>query len=165
MPDRTWAVFIEQYKAPRDIPHDDFYAYIDAAEFRKQLGQKLESEGLEKYLQAMAPSEIFQEARRRARQDLFFLARYFCWDTNPESAGKTFSDNLILEHVHGRMCDMYVRKDNAKTVAEQDLIIKERMVLYPRGTMKTSIDICDAVQWVLNFPDIRLLYLTAADDL
>ena len=28
-----------------------------------------------------------------------------------------------------------------------------------------TIDICDAVQWVLNYADIRLLYLTAADDL
>lgn len=159
-----WDDLMAQYGTPDRVPDDTFYAYINQEKFRAELSNKL-SLGLEKYLEVMPGSEIWVEGRRRARQNLFFLARYFCWETNPESVGRTFAENKICEAVHRRVCDMYVKKDWTRSIAEQDTISKERMILYPRGSFKSTIDVLDTVQWILNFPEIRILFLTAADDL
>ena len=39
--------------------------------------------------------------------------------------------------------------------------VKTRLLLWPRSGFKSTIDHVDTVQWVLNFPSIRILYLTA----
>lgn len=104
------------------------------------------------------------EVRRRAKSDLFFLSRYILWETNPEGVGKPISHNLITKESHGLLCDFFVKKNDSLTIAEQDTR-KDRLLLWPRGGFKSSLDVCDVVQWILNFPDIRILFLTAADDL
>lgn len=43
--------------------------------------------------------------------------------------------------------------------------MKERLLLYPRGSYKSTLNVCDCVQWIICFPDIRILVLTGADDL
>lgn len=147
------------------IPDDELYTAINAKASRAVLARKLEELGLDKYLEWLLTQDFAIETRRRAKGDLYFLARYVLWETNPESAGKTFDDNHICEHVHRRLCELFVKKDDSKTVANQDPLCKERMVLYPRGSFKSTLDVHDAVQWILNFPSIRILFLTAADDL
>src|SRR5258708_44814 len=59
---------------------------------------------------------------------------------------------------------MFVQKDPSKSIPQQDRI-KERLLLYPRGSYKSTLNICDCVQWIICFPDIRILVLTGADDL
>lgn len=113
--------------------------------------------GLEKFKE----TPLVQEVRRRTEQDLYWVTRYFTWGTNPEGVGKDLAANLINEKVHRVLCNMYIKKDKTKTIAEQDLVCKQRMILFPRGSMKTTVDICDAVQWILNFPEIRILMFTA----
>ena len=103
------------------------------------------------------PEPVKEEVRRRAKQDLFFLAKYFIG-----FGGEI--NHLIMESTHRRVCDLFVKKDASKEIGEQD-DRKERLLLYPRGSFKSTIDNADTVQWVLNFPDIRILFLTAADDL
>lgn len=104
------------------------------------------------------------EVRRRCEQDLEWLAGYMTWETNPEGQGKPIKENLITRENVGPLLDLFVKKDKTKSVGEQSKT-KNRMVLWPRGGMKTSCDIADIVQWILNFPDIRILVLTAAEDL
>jgi phage terminase large subunit-like protein len=162
IPDRltnlaTWIPEKEQeYGSIDRIPDDQWYWYCSHEEVRRQIADRANL-GLERLLAA----PVVSETRRRAQRDLFFLNRYFLWDTNPEGAGKPLSFNKITEATHRPLCDLFIKKDPAKTIAEQDLICKRRLVLYPRGAMKSTCDVGDAVQWILCFPEIRILFLTA----
>jgi predicted phage terminase large subunit-like protein len=91
------------------------------------------------------------QLRYRCQTDLFFLAK--------EVLGKD-----ITERTHRAVTDFFVKKDPTKTIAQQSSI-KERMIWYPRGSYKSTLNICDCVQWIICFPDIRILVLTGADDL
>ena len=181
--DSRWKELTTQFLTADQIPDELLYEYIDSTAVRSQYATKLATEitrfshqkdvpalqmkdqAVDSYLQYVLKQEEALEVRRRARRDLYFLARYFTWDTNPESAGRSFKENRICDHVHRRLCDMFVKKDNTKPISDQDTFCKERLVLYPRGSMKSTIDVIDTAQWILNFPDIRILFLTAADDL
>ncbi len=150
-----------KYGLPKDIPNRELYDCINAPETRGLLIEKfgiLGEEDFKKY-------ELVQEVRRRAKRDLLFLAKYFLWETNPESVGNDFSSNQMSDTLHQMMCDMYVTKDDSKSVAEQDVVYKNRLILAPRGSMKSTLDIADIVSWILNFYTIRILILTAAEDL
>jgi phage terminase large subunit-like protein len=160
-----WADLKAKYGSPAGIPDEEFYLVINEEKSRTALTAKRELLGDTKYLEWLLTQDFAVEARRRAKADLFFLARYFLWETNPESAGKDFNDNRICDHVHRRLCDMFVHKNETLSVAKQDDFCKDRLILYPRGSMKSTVDVYDTVQWVLNFPEIRILFLTAADDL
>jgi phage terminase large subunit-like protein len=160
-----WPELKARYGSPAGIPDDELYLAINEEQARLALSKKREDLGLDEYLEWLLQQDFAIEVRRRSKSDLYFLSRYILWETNPESAGKEFKDNFICEHVHRRLCDMFVKKDDHKSIAEQDLLCKERMVLYPRGSGKSTVDVYDTVQWILNFPNIRILFLTAADDL
>lgn len=102
--------------------------------------------------------EQLAELRYRCRTDLFYLAN-------------TVLGKKLYEHVHRPLTDFFVQKDNShlpqcytleqfhEVVAAQDTW-KERLLLYPRGTYKSTLDVIDCVQWIINFPDIRILILT-----
>lgn len=62
------------------------------------------------------------------------------------------------------MCDFFVKKDPSKSLAEQDKI-KEGLLLYPRKAYKSTLSIVDCVQWIICFPNIRILVLTGLDSL
>jgi predicted phage terminase large subunit-like protein len=58
--------------------------------------------------------------------------------------------------VHKPICGFFVQKNPDKSLAAQD-VIKQRLYLDPRNHFKTTLDIIDAVQWILCFPSIRIL--------
>lgn len=62
------------------------------------------------------------------------------------------------------MCELFVQKDSSKSIAEQDAV-KKRLLIWPRGHFKSTLDECDAVQWLLNFPDIRVNLMTGTLEL
>jgi predicted phage terminase large subunit-like protein len=99
-----------------------------------------------------AQLEKWKEARQRARTDLYFLAK------------DILGYRDLVERVHRPICEFFVHKDCDKPFAEQD-VVKQRLLLDPRGHFKTTIDVCDIVQWILNFPDIRILIMTGTEDL
>src|SRR5271154_3927364 len=137
-----------------ELTHEQLYERM--VEVRKELPPK-ETALFEKYCQAMPTSPLGLEVRRRSKRDLFFLTKYLIgWDNK--------KNDMIVDHVHQRVCDLFVQKDDSKSIADQDHR-KERLLLYPRGGLKNRLHICDTAQWILNFPDIRILFLTAADDL
>ena len=85
--------------------------------------------------------------RERGKRDLYFLCT--------EILGYT----ALTTRVHQPICDFFVQKDCSKGLYEQDEI-KNRLLLFPRGHFKTTIDIADKIQWILNFPDIRILFMS-----
>ena len=70
----------------------------------------------------------------------------------------------LNERVHRPMCAHFVQKNPDLPFAEQSPI-KQRLLLAPRNTMKTSIDEVNLVQWFLSFPGIRILLLTGTQNL
>jgi hypothetical protein len=107
-------------------------------------------------------SSLGKEVRRRCETDLFWMARYFTWETNPhsEKGTKSLSENLITEEYYKIVCDLFVKKDKSKPLNQQSPV-KTRLLLWPRSGYKSTLDHVDTVQWILNFPSIRILYLTA----
>lgn len=164
----TFDDLLQQYGTGPSIPDDVLYGWMEQE--KDKLVQLVKS-GVPKdgtladsiYKLANYPSG--QEVRRRSEQDLFWLCRYFTWPTNSVGTGKAVTENAIEEATHKIVCDFFVKKDRTKTLAEQDPKFKNRMLLYPRGGLKSTVDIVDVVQWILNFPDIRILVLTSSEDL
>lgn len=145
----------ETVKDWTSVSHDDLYEYIDTN--REGLIALSERGVLKDQVWA-------KEVVRRCKQDLEWLAGYFTHETNPETAGHPISANMIRDENVGPFFNFFVKKDDSKTIPEQDTI-KNRLLLYPRGSMKSSTGLVDLVQWILNFPEIRILIMTAADDL
>jgi predicted phage terminase large subunit-like protein len=152
----TFDSLTEKYGGLEKIPDEALYEYITRVDVRTSL-QNLQSVGLDKV-------PMTREVRRRSRTDLFWLVKYFLWGTNPAGVDKHIKENKITREEYQILCDFFVKKDNTKSIAEQDEF-QNRLLLWPRGGFKSTIDVCDAVQWILNFPDIRILFLTGVDDL
>lgn len=153
---QTFEDLISTYGSLEKIPDENLYNFITRVDVRTSL-QNLQSVGLDKI-------PMTREVRRRSRTDLFWLVKYFLWGTNPAGVDKHIKENKITREEYQIICDFFVQKDINKTVAEQDEY-ENRLLLWPRGGFKSTIDVCDAVQWILNFPDVRILFLTGVDDL
>lgn len=79
---------------------------------------------------------------------------------------------LALVETHRAITDDFFIKKNPyvdartwKEAVSKQSTIKNRMLLYPRGTFKSSIDRLDIVQWIICFPNIRILVMTAEESL
>lgn len=101
--------------------------------------------------------EYRDKLRWRAQTDLYWLATKCL----VEDDGSPCYPN-ISEATHQEVARFFVRKNPSRSIADQD-DIKQRLLLMPRGTFKTTFNIVDALQWILAFPDIRMLVLTAAN--
>lgn len=66
---------------------------------------------------------------------------------------------------HEKICvDFFIQK-NPEIEIHKLHKIKSRLLLYPRGSFKSSIDEADTVQWIVCYPNIRIALMTATDDL
>jgi phage terminase large subunit-like protein len=84
-----------------------------------------------------------QKLRLRAQTDLYWLAT--------EILGIPF-----VERIHRPLTELLVAKDPSKPLAEQSAI-KRRAYFLPRASMKTTCAQADALQWILAFPNVRIL--------
>ena len=91
------------------------------------------------------------------------VLKFFC-KTNLLFLGREIFNKAFTFVTHARVCNFFVQKRPGALLTEQDQT-KERLLLYPRGSFKSTIDIIDCVQWIINFPDVRILVLTATVDL
>jgi len=92
-----------------------------------------------------------QELRWRAQTDLLWLAKFMLGYT------------LIDEEDHAEVANMFVKKDPRKPLEEQDTKHKVRIILMPRRTYKTTFNIADGVQWILCFPEVAIMAMTASN--
>src|ERR1017187_3187784 len=151
---------VEQYGAPYLIPDDALGEWLYVPQVKADL-TNMSRLGISK----IPESPVGLEVRRRAKNNLGWLTCYFLWDSNPVGVGRSISENGILLSEYKPMFDLFIAKDETKPINQQDVEFKTRYLLWPRGGRKSTVDCCDAVQWILNWPDIRILFLTAADDL
>jgi len=91
------------------------------------------------------------QLRRRCQTDLKFL-------------GHDVLGIPYYEPVHGKFIDLFVQKDPNLGIYGQDHF-RQRLLLAPRNTMKTTWDEVDILQWIICFPDIRILILSGTQDL
>lgn len=175
----------EQYGGPELIPSPELHKFLCLPETREALAKLVkpyrdliqqadeEKDKEAKELMLRAAGEKLEEfkkhpfiasVRKRCKSDLVWLAVYFCWETNPFSNGQDISENRITEKSHAPILDFFVKKDDTKKLKDQD-VHKIRLLLWPRNGNKSTIDVVDAVQWILNFPEVRILYFTGDDDL
>lgn len=90
--------------------------------------------------------------RKRCREDLIFLAQH------------VLGYDKITEETHGSVAKIFIQKrEGIKTLDQSE--IKERLFMMPRGTFKSTLDVCDIVQTILVDPDVRILVLTGAGNL
>jgi predicted phage terminase large subunit-like protein len=85
--------------------------------------------------------------------------RFMC-RTNLLFLGREVFNKDFTFFTHAPICNFFVQKDPSKKIEEQDKT-KERLLLYPRGSFKSTIDVIDCVQWFVNLPNVRILILTA----
>ena len=89
-------------------------------------------------------------ARQRCRTDHFYLAKVLGFD-------RFFPD------VHKPLFDLFVKKDHTKSMDELDAI-RDILALWPRGHQKSIAKVVDRTQWIINYPDIRILALSGRQD-
>jgi hypothetical protein len=104
-------------------------------------------------IRAMSPEERAQwdRDRLRAKTDQLFLSGILGFD--------------LVENPHAALFHQMLPKRPGTPLHELDTRIKRRMILWQRGSCKTSATVVEIVQLILNYPDIRICFLTAADAL
>ena len=91
-----------------------------------------------------------QELRWRAQTDLFWLTKFM------------LGYSLVTEKNHREVAHVFIRKDPRKPIASQHRKHK-RILLLPRKTYKTTFNIADTVQWIIGFPDVAVMPMTASN--
>jgi LmbE family N-acetylglucosaminyl deacetylase len=56
-----------------------------------------------------------------------------------------------------------VRKQPGVDIALLDANIKRRMILWPRGSAKTTFSRVEQMQWMLNYPNVRICFLSGGE--
>jgi hypothetical protein len=76
--------------------------------------------------------------------------------------GMDFQDNP-----HSKLFGCFLQKQpgTGLVLSDLDQLTKKRMILWPRGLFKTSAVRVDIVQLILNYPDVRICFLTGSDKL
>jgi hypothetical protein len=91
-----------------------------------------------------------QELRWRMQTDLFWLTKY------------VLGYDRTTEQWHREVANVFIKKDPTKPIHQQSRQ-RRRILLLPRKTFKTSYNIADTVQWVLCFPDVAVMVMTASN--
>ena len=91
------------------------------------------------------------------------MLQFMC-RTNLLFLGREVFNKAFTFYTHAPVCNFFIQKDPSKEHHKQDSI-KDRLLLYPRGSFKSTINIIDCVQWLINFPEIRILILAAESSL
>lgn len=125
----------------------------------------------------IAFGERWKRDRHRGRTDLFWLANVVL---SP-------ADSRIMQpHAHGCIVDhcqkfvgrrdvlhaMDLRGGTPRLVDSQEVVPmwdlqgpRDTMLLVSRGHLKTTINtIAHSIQWILNYPDVRILLVTATEE-
>jgi hypothetical protein len=94
--------------------------------------------------------EYRQALRHRMQTDLFWLTKF------------VLGYNKVTEQDHREVAEVFITKDPRKPI-EQQSRKRRRMLILPRRVFKTTFNIADSVQWVLGFPDVAIMAMTASN--
>lgn len=113
---------------------------------------------------AIKRQQIFEENKSKLVDETEFL-KFFC-RTHLLFLGREIFNKLFTFSTHARICNFFVQKNPELSLDQQELgELKERLLLFPRGGFKSTVDIIDCAQFIVCWPDVRILILAAADDL
>jgi phage terminase large subunit-like protein len=93
-------------------------------------------------LESLAKQKV--EERAKCKLDKMYLSKVLGYD--------------FVEDTHNELFANYLQIKPGVPLLEQDTV-KDRMVLWSRGHYKTSSIVVEAIQLILNFPDIRILLM------
>ena len=144
---------VDKYGTAEEVPSEVLYEYL--VENKQNIINIAKIDDVTKF-------KLGIEVRRRSQTDLRWLAKYFLWDAMSASDGgtKPISENIFLDSQYDPFAELFVKKD--PDVAIQNLSpVKTRVLLWPRGGAKSTYDCIDTTQWILCYPAIRILFLTA----
>ena len=84
----------------------------------------------------------------------------------PASDGgrKPVSENIFLDPQYDPIAELFTKKDPNVPIHKLSPV-KTLLLLWPRGGAKSSYDHVDTFQWIIAYPDVRILYLTAESSL
>src|SRR5262245_30593286 len=92
------------------------------------------------------------ELRYKCQTDLYFLA-------------SEVLQKDVTEYTHRQMCDFFVKKDpkykSFREFADAYEGPKDRMMLVPRKAYKSTLMVIDELQWMICFPEISIIRMTA----
>ena len=125
---------------------------------------------------------LFQNTDDTTR-DKWYRGRYLCLKDHVYLSGyaiaeKAADPNLpetyepilgmdFQDDPHSQLFSQFVQKKPGSNLVLSDLdrASTKRMILWPRGLFKTSSVIVDIVQTILNYPNVRICFLTGGDQL
>lgn len=116
----------------------------------------------------------YLEDRQKCRTDLFFL----CNEILARGSGQS---RIMVPHAHGPIVDhcqkfhgyeefidpatMHIRKAIPLCAMEDLEGPRDNLLLVSRGHLKTTIHtVGHIIQWILNYPNVRILITTATDE-
>jgi len=136
------------------VPFDFDELYNEAKTAVERSGSM---EGWKKY--GYDDPKIWEADFRKGQTDLYWLSVELCGLDLIESTHRPITDDFFVRK------DPYKEAKNWKDAVSKQSTVKNRMLLYPRGSFKSSIDRVDVAQWLICFPSIEVVYMTAEDSL
>jgi len=93
------------------------------------------------------------ETRYLAQTNLYFLCHLLGWrdmtlDTHEDICNKFFVAKDPTFNTMEKFAKQYTQQK------------KHRMLLVPRGGFKSTMDACDTIQWIINYPETTILIMT-----
>jgi phage terminase large subunit-like protein len=115
---------------------------LDGVVFPREASQRIRS---------MNPEEraAWDAERIKCLTDQLFLASILGFD--------------LVENPHAALFARFLKKQPGVNLSSLETQFKKRMVLWQRGAAKTSCTRVEMVQLILNYPNIRICFLTGSD--
>ncbi len=103
--------------------------------------------------------QVWKDDFKKGQTDLYWLCTELLGLALVEKTHRPITDDFFVRK------NPYIEANTWKEAVAKQSTIKDRLLLYPRGSFKSTIDRVDAIQWILCFPNIRIIYMTAEDTL
>lgn len=123
-------------------------------------------------------TRLSEEEQQEWYRDRFRCMKYHLYLAGYAEAIKAGDPDLPKEYVpilgmdfqpdpHAQLFKCFLQKRPGENLVLSDLdqLTKKRMILWPRNHYKTSAVRVDIVQTILNYPDVRICFLTGSDKL
>lgn len=136
------------------------------ARYRASVNISTFPHGFRKWYNSAKPEEL----------DAWYLMRYKClkyhlylggFITDEKGQSQPILGMDFQENPHDVLFHELLQKRPGEGVVISDLELqfKKRMILWSRGTYKTSAIVVDIIQTILNYPNVRICFLTGNDEL
>jgi len=113
----------------------------------------MDNQIVEPAVSSYAVASSAESIAQRGMRDVFFLAQQILGSVYPNITAQT----------HKPICEFFVQKNPHKSFNLQD-VVKNRLLMGPRGHYKTSLHLVDCISWMLMFPNVTILLLSGSQD-